>query len=152
MIRYTSFSPADVVVDYRLLGGRGSLKLGGGHQRFAKRGLLRVTEKLSDAEMEKVRAARRFTVSMAIPEAPRYCRRYDTRHLTIKRTVHSQVVWFQSDSIFGSQPSATRTSHSVAAARSPGVDLVADVGLAVGRPRGRPPRAARGRGGRSRPP
>ena len=51
--------------------------------------------------MDKVRAARRFTVAMTSPDAPRYCRRYGTRHLTIKRTVHSQIAWFQSDSIFG---------------------------------------------------
>ena len=60
-----------------------------------------MNERLSDAEMEKVREARRFTVSMAMPDAPAYCRRYETRHLTIKRSVHSQTVWFQSDSIFG---------------------------------------------------
>jgi hypothetical protein len=101
VIRYTAFSPADVVVDYRLLGGKGALRLGAAHERFAKKGLLRFNERLSDAETEKVRAARRFTVSMAMPDAPGYCRRYDTRHLTIKRSVHSQIVWFQSDSIFG---------------------------------------------------
>ena len=69
--------------------------------RFSKKGLFRVTAKLAEAQMERVRAARRFTVDLNIPAAPSYCRRYDTRHLTIKRTVHSQVVWFQSDSIFG---------------------------------------------------
>ena len=53
--------------------------------------------------MEKVRAAKRFTVMMSIPGTPRYCNRYDTRHLTIRKTVHSQVVWFQSDSIFGTR-------------------------------------------------
>ena len=51
--------------------------------------------------MARVRAARRFTVEPRHPRGPDFCRRYDTRHLTIKRTVHSQVVWFQSDSIFG---------------------------------------------------
>jgi hypothetical protein len=101
VIRYTAFSPADVYVDYRLSGGKGPLKLGTAHQRFAKSGLLRVNERLSDGEMDKVRAAKRFTVVTNVPEAPRYCRRYDTRHLTIRRTIHSQVVWFQSDSIFG---------------------------------------------------
>ena len=52
--------------------------------------------------MDKVRAARRFTVVTNVLAAPRYCHRYDTRHLTIRRTIHSQAVWFQSDSIFGS--------------------------------------------------
>jgi hypothetical protein len=51
--------------------------------------------------MDKVRAARRFIVMIDVPGAPTYCDRYDTRHLTIRRSVHNQVVWFQSDSIFG---------------------------------------------------
>jgi hypothetical protein len=101
VIRYTSFAPADVSVDYRLMGGKGALKLGSARQRFAKKGLFRLNERLTEGEMEKVRAARRFTVSMTVPEAPRYCHRYDTRHLTVKHSIHNQVVWFQSDSIFG---------------------------------------------------
>jgi hypothetical protein len=101
VIRYTSFAPADVNVDYRLMGTKGSLKLGALHQHFAVKGLFRLSERLSDAEMDKVRAAKRFIVTMNIPGVPRYCDRYDTRHLTVKRSVHSQVVWFQSDSIFG---------------------------------------------------
>jgi hypothetical protein len=102
VVRYTSFAPADVVVGYRLSGGKGSLSLGEVKDRFSKKGLFRVTEKLSKAQSAKVRAAKRFTVDLNIPAAPNFCRRYEIRHLTIKRTVHSQVVWFQSDSIFGS--------------------------------------------------
>jgi hypothetical protein len=102
VIRYTAFDPGDVFVDYRLNGGKGGLKLGTAHQHFAKAGLLRVNEHLSESEMAKVRAAKGFTVTMTIPAAPRYCHRYDTRHLTIRRTIHKQPVWFQSDSVFGS--------------------------------------------------
>lgn len=102
VIRYTAFAPADVYVEFKLSGGKGSLKLGTVHQRFAKSGLLRVNERLGDGAMDKVRAAKRFTVVMTIPSAPRYCHHYDTRHLTIRHTIHGQVVWFQSDSIFGS--------------------------------------------------
>jgi hypothetical protein len=102
VIRYTAFAAADVYVDFKLSGGKGSLKLGTAHLRFAKSGLLRIGERLSDGAMDKVRAAKRFTVVMTIPSAPRYCRHYDTRHLTIRHTVHGQAIWFQSDSIFGS--------------------------------------------------
>jgi hypothetical protein len=104
VVRYTSFAPADVIVAYRLSGGKGSLSLGEVKDRFSKKGLFRATEKLSKAQMAKVRAAKRFTVDLNIPAAPNFCRRYETRHLTIKRIVHSQVVWFQSDSIFGTSP------------------------------------------------
>jgi hypothetical protein len=101
VIRYTSFSPAEVTVDYRLSGARGALRLRPAKRRFAERGFFRLDERLSEAEMVKVHAARRFTVVMHVAATPRYCRQYDTRHLTIRRSVHSQVVWFQSDSIFG---------------------------------------------------
>ena len=101
VVRYTSFSPADVTVDYGLTGGRGPLKLGAARQRLAGEGVFRVTEKLSRGEMEKVRAARRFTVEIDTPAAPGYCRRFATRELTVRRTVRSQVVWLQSDSAFG---------------------------------------------------
>lgn len=101
VIRYTSLAPADVTVDYWMKGKKGPLSLGHAKQRFSKKGLFRLTEKLSDSEMAKVRAAKGFMVKMEIPAAPSYCSRYHSRHLTIKRAVHSQVVWFQSDSIFG---------------------------------------------------
>jgi hypothetical protein len=102
VIRYTAFDPGDVYVDYRLSGARGELRLGTAHQHFEKRGLLRVNQRLDENAMRKVRAAKRFTVVMTIPAAPRFCRRYDTRHLTIRRSIKSQAVWFQSDSVFGS--------------------------------------------------
>ncbi len=101
MIRYTSYAPADVDIEYRLSNSKGSVKLGEAHERFAKRGVLRLTEKLSKSEMAKVRAARRITVDLDVPAAPSFCSRYESRHLTAKRAVHGQVVWLQSDSIFG---------------------------------------------------
>lgn len=102
VIRYTAFDPGDVYVEYRLSGAKGGLKLGTAHQHFEKRGLLRVNQRLGENAMSRVRAAKRFTVVMTIPTAPRFCHHYDTRHLTIRRTIKSQAVWFQSDSVFGS--------------------------------------------------
>jgi hypothetical protein len=102
VIRYTAFAPADVYVDYRLGGAMGPLKLGAAHLHFAKSGLLRLNDHLGGGEMDKVRAAKRFTVVTNVPAAPGFCHHYDTRHLTVRRTIHSQVVWFQSDSVFGS--------------------------------------------------
>ena len=55
VIRYTAFVPGEVYVDYKLSGGKGSLRLGTAHQRFAKSGLLRVNERLTEGEMDKVR-------------------------------------------------------------------------------------------------
>jgi hypothetical protein len=104
VIRYTSFSPADVLVGYRLTGGRGPLSLGSARAHFTKQGLYRATERLNDAQTARLRAAKRFTVTFDIPGAPDYCHRFQTRHLTIRKVIHNQVVWFQQDSIFGARP------------------------------------------------
>ncbi len=104
VIRYTSFAPAEVLVGYRVAGSMGSLGLGSARAHFSKQGLYRATERLSEAQAAKVRAAKRFTVTFDIPGAPDYCHRFGTRHLTIRKAVHNQVVWFQQDSIFGTKP------------------------------------------------
>jgi hypothetical protein len=104
VIRYTSFAPADVLVGYRLAGSGGSLGLGSARAHFAKGGIYRATERLSETQAAKVRAAKRFTVTLDILGAPAYCHRFETRHLTIRKTVHNQVVWFQEGSIFGTKP------------------------------------------------
>lgn len=101
VVRYTSLAPASVSVDFRLAGGKGSLQLGQVKRRFARQGMFRLTERLSESRMDKAEAAKRFLVTLHMPATPSYCDRYYTRRLTIKRSVRGQVVWFQSDSIFG---------------------------------------------------
>jgi hypothetical protein len=101
VIRYTTFAPASVTVEYSFDGPPGSQRLGAATRRFETGGQFRVSEKLSRAEMAKVLAAKSFTVTMNIAAAPRYCQRFYTRHLTVRRTVHGQTIWFQSDSAFG---------------------------------------------------
>ena len=104
VIRYTTFAPASVGVNFRLGGGKGAQKLGAATRRFAASGLFRVTEKLGRKKMAKVLAARRFTVTMGIAAAPRICQRFYTRHLTVRRKVGGQTVWYQSDSAVGTRP------------------------------------------------
>jgi hypothetical protein len=93
VIRYMSFSPADVVVGYRLTGARGPLSLGAARPRFAGSGVFRMSERLGQPAMERVRAARRFTVTIEVPSAPCYCRRYQVTNLTVRHIVHGQVAW-----------------------------------------------------------
>jgi hypothetical protein len=98
VIRYTSLAPAEVEVSYRLKNG---VKLGTVERRFSKKGVFRLSRRLNPTQADKVSTAKGFAVQLSIPAAPSYCGRYYTRRLTTKRTVHNQVVWFQSDSIFG---------------------------------------------------
>jgi hypothetical protein len=100
VIHYTSYRPAQVTVGYELKGAKGPSRLGSATDKFKKAGVFRLPETLSDAEMAKVRAAKSFEVSFAIPKTPQSCGRYYTKHLTIKQPISNQTVWFQSDSRF----------------------------------------------------
>lgn len=101
VIAYTALAPAEVAVDYSLAGRKGSLGLGTARRRLGRQGRLQFTAHLSKGKMKVVLAARAFTVDTDIVAAPGYCRRFYTRHLGIKRGGRSQLVWSQSDSIFG---------------------------------------------------
>ncbi|MGB7587385.1 MAG: hypothetical protein WBM00_01610 [Solirubrobacterales bacterium] len=94
LIRYEAFGPTSFAVDYNLT-GRGGLKLGGSKQRFAGRGLLRLTQNLSRGQMAKVLAAKNLTLRLHIPAAPRSCDRFYTRHLAVSHATPSRVVWSQ---------------------------------------------------------
>jgi hypothetical protein len=101
VVHYSSLFPTAATVEYRLKGGKGSLKVGEAEQRLDEQGTLHLSESLGKSAMAKVRAAQSFTVEMQIPGTSRRCRRFYDRHLTIKHVVHSQTSWLQSDSIFG---------------------------------------------------
>jgi hypothetical protein len=96
VIGYTSFSPANASIDYRLKGGKGALSLGRTTRRFSRQGVFRITDRLNESQMKKVKAAKDFEVQVRIPSAPGYCRSYYARHLDAKRKAHGQVVWYQS--------------------------------------------------------
>jgi hypothetical protein len=101
LISYTALAPAEVAVDYRLAGRKGSLGLGWKRRHLATQGRLQLTAHLSEAKMDVVEAARSFTVDTDIVAAPAYCRRFYTRHLGLRHGGRSRLVWSQSDSIFG---------------------------------------------------
>jgi hypothetical protein len=98
VIHYTSYRPANVTVSYRLAG----TALGSASANFSRAGVFRLPENLSDKQVGKVAAAKRFLVHFEIPKTPSSCGRYYTKQLTIPQKVSGQTVWFQSDSIFAS--------------------------------------------------
>jgi hypothetical protein len=100
-VNYTAFAPTDAYIDYELIGGRGTLESPAAHQRLAEKGTFTLSRRLDGAEMEKARAARRVTVFLDVPSAPPNCRPFEIRHLTTRRSLHSQVVWLQPGTIFG---------------------------------------------------
>ena len=103
VVHYTSYAPADVLVDFRI-GSKHGPRLGRAHAHFVKKGVYRLTEAVPKADVAKVRVARGFLVTLDIPAAPSFCQRFETRQLTIRHSIHGQIVWFQSDSAFGTAP------------------------------------------------
>ncbi len=101
-VRYTSYAPSEVTVEYWLKGGRGSLQLGKVRERFAAKGLFHLSEHLGARAMAKARAARAFIVSLDVPAAPSYCDRYAIRRLTLRRVADGQTEWLTPDSASGS--------------------------------------------------
>jgi len=99
-VRYTTFSPAAVAVEYRLRGGKGQLNLGRETKRFGRDGVLHQTDSLSKSQVAKVAAAREFTVELHAVNSPRYCRDLYERHLTVRRHAPGGFVWLDPDSSF----------------------------------------------------
>jgi hypothetical protein len=100
-ISYSTYERTEATIDYRLRGAKGSLHLPQARQRLGERGVLHVTEPLSESEAERARAAKDFTVQIRIAGTPSECRSISIRRLTIKRSAHNQLTWRQSGSIFG---------------------------------------------------
>lgn len=101
-IRYTTFEAADAKVVSRLQGSKGSLRLPEKPTHLGERGVLRLTEALSEAEAERARSAHDFSLQIRIPAAPRECRPLFARQMTAKPGSHGTVTWRQSGSIYGS--------------------------------------------------
>jgi hypothetical protein len=99
-VSYTSFEPVKVAIELQL-NGRGSLTLWRDHKRLGQSGVVHASERLGKGQLAKVMAARNFTLTIKVLDAPRYCSRYSDRHLKSRRAVGDQVTWMQSDSVFG---------------------------------------------------
>jgi len=96
-IRYTTTSPTAVAFDYGLHGGKGSLYLGGESKHLSRHGVLRLSKSLTETQMEKVLAAKNFTVRLRVPAAPRYCQPLFERQLDVRRALPSGLAWEQAE-------------------------------------------------------
>jgi hypothetical protein len=97
VIRYTSLAATDVRVELAIAGHGRPSSLGSAERHLGRRGVIRLAERLGEARMARVRSAKGFTVTLEVPAAPDLCRRSETRHLTIRRAIHGDAVWVQSD-------------------------------------------------------
>ena len=96
-LRYTTAEPTEVSVAYGLHGSKGSLFLGDEKKRFARQGVLRLTKTLTAAQMQKVVAAKGFTVRLRVPDAPSYCQAFFDYQLDIRQATPSGLSWRASE-------------------------------------------------------
>lgn len=96
-VRYTTTSPTSVAIAYGLHGAKGSLYLGDEKKQFARQGVLRLTEQLTETQMTKVMAAKGFTVRLRVPAAPGYCKAFFDHQLDVKRATPTGLAWQQSE-------------------------------------------------------
>ncbi len=87
---YTTYVPAAATVEY---GAKKDPHLGSVHRRLGRSGVLRLSKHLADAQMTKVEASGRFTVTVHVPEAPRACQRFEVQRLQIAQSSDARVTW-----------------------------------------------------------
>jgi hypothetical protein len=73
-IRYRSLAPAAVLVEARLRGSKGRLRLGADHAHLRRAGVYRKSFILSEGKMDRALDAREFEVELQALNTPRYCR------------------------------------------------------------------------------
>ncbi len=146
-LHYSSRIPTKVGVDYWLKGGKGSLQLGSVTRQLSRQGVLHLSRHFDEREAAKVRAARTFIIDLDVPAAPSSCEQYLTLRLGAKDLTRSRAPG-------PSAPAPSPGPRCAANPRPPTGGLGrsgARCRTRGTRPPAHPPRAARGRGGRSRP-
>lgn len=101
IVRYSTVEPTHAYLDFQMRKGAESLDLGVVRRHLGNSGVLRLTETLGDVRMERARDASDYLLTLDVPTAPSYCQPFFTRLLSLRRTVHRQTVWFQSDPAVG---------------------------------------------------
>jgi hypothetical protein len=80
-VRYKNYSSSAVAIDLKLKDHKGSLGLEHATKHFGHGGVLHLTTKLGEAEMERVGDAREFDVALRAADTPGYCSDLLEQHL-----------------------------------------------------------------------
>lgn len=84
-VRYEVSAPAEVSVSLRSAGGKGTVAMPPERLRLSRGGVFHETLELNEEETERALSAREFSVRLRVADVPSSCRRYELRHLTVKR-------------------------------------------------------------------
>ncbi len=117
-IRYTTSSPAAVEVEFFLRGRKGPLSFDDQRQRFGHAGVFHASAALTEAQMEKVLAAKSFRVQLHALSAPRSCDRYFDRNLSVRHASGRALTWSDPEA---SPRRGRRTAQAASVSRSQAV-------------------------------
>lgn len=92
-VHYETFEPGRVTVHPHLHGSKGSLDFGRTTKHFGNAGVYRETTHLSPAEMDKVLAAKRFTIELDAPGSPEVCDGLFDQDLRVRHAGGASRVW-----------------------------------------------------------
>lgn len=92
---YTTYTPARATVEY---GAKSDPRLGTVRRQLGRSGVVRLSKHLGGKAMAQLRASRRFTVTVHVPEAPRGCQRFEVQRLQVERSSDSRVTWSETAS------------------------------------------------------
>lgn len=86
---YTTFEPARATVEYRAPNDR----LGAVTRNLGRSGVVRLSKHLDGQQMERLRNAHRFTVTVHVAEAPSACQRLETEQLQVAHSSATRITW-----------------------------------------------------------
>jgi hypothetical protein len=87
---YTTFEPARATVEYRAANGH---QLGSTTRYLGRSGVVRLSKHLGSKEMERLRYAHRFLVTVHVAAAPSDCRQFETEQLQVVRAGNARITW-----------------------------------------------------------
>jgi hypothetical protein len=94
-VRYQTYSPSTVNLGLTLKDNKGSLKIEAATKHLGKQGVLHLSTKLSEAEMERAAKAKEFNVALRAPNTPGYCGGLLEQQLRSKHPVGNARVYTQ---------------------------------------------------------
>lgn len=90
ILGYTTFEPARAMLEYRAANGR---RIGTATRNLGRSGVVRLSKHLGSTEMERLRNAHRFMVTVHVAEAPSDCRRFETEQLQVVHNSDNRITW-----------------------------------------------------------
>ena len=94
-VHYLAYEPSTVSLELKLDDGKGSLKIENTTKHLGKKGVLRLTTKVSDAVMDRADNAKEFNVALRAPNTPGYCGSMLEQQLKAKHPVGNARVYTQ---------------------------------------------------------